>query len=149
MDRMLRLVLCALVLAPFAASPAHAQPGGHPSTLPLNGSATLPLTGQATRVHLLGQVEFYSLALYAAGTVDRARLRSDDVAKVLRIEVRFKEDFRRAIAIDWRRELIPALEPAAIEHLRQAFAPLQAGDVVLVEYLPGKGTTLRVNKSVA
>lgn len=43
---------------------------------------------------------------------------------------------------------MPRLIPAATEHLSQTFAPLTRGDVVLVEYLPGRGTTLRVNKTV-
>jgi Chalcone isomerase-like len=33
--------------------------------------------------------------------------------------------------------------------LRGAFAPLRYGDVVLVEYVPIKGTTVRINRGVA
>jgi hypothetical protein len=33
--------------------------------------------------------------------------------------------------------------------LRGVFAPLLSGDVVLVEYAPGRGTTVRVNRGVA
>ena len=53
------------------------------------------------------------------------------------------------MSFDWRRELIPTVEPAAAVHLKGTFAPLQYGDVVLIEYLPQKGTTVRVNRAVA
>jgi hypothetical protein len=45
--------------------------------------------------------------------------------------------------------LIPALEPAAIAQLRATFAALRYGDVVLIEYAPAKGTSIRINKAVA
>lgn len=147
-NAMIRLVLSALLVAPLVASPVRAQPAGHPPNLMLDGAA-VSRAGEAARTHLLGLVEFYSVALYAGTPVERARLLSADAPKALRIEIRYKDDFRRSIAVDWRHELIPRLEPAAIEHLRQAFAPLQAGDVVLIDYVPGKGTTVRVNKAVA
>jgi hypothetical protein len=41
------------------------------------------------------------------------------------------------------------LEPAATAHLRGTFAPLRNGDIVLVEYVPTKGTTVRINRGVA
>jgi hypothetical protein len=95
-------------------------------------------------------VDFYSLAIYVEPSMlDRAHLLSSDVSKALRIEVRYKDDLRRRVSIDWRRELVPTLEPAAAAHLQGTFAPLQHGDVVLIEYVPGKGTALRVNKAVA
>ena len=74
--------------------------------------------------------------------------RSPDVAKALRIEITYEEDFRRQLTIDWQRELVPPLNLAAIEHLRQTFAPLKRGDVVQIEYTPSKGATLRVNRAV-
>lgn len=139
--------LWAVVIAAFVPLAAHAQPNEHPSSLAAEGS-TLSRVGQATRVHLLGAVELYSLALYVEGsTLDRARLVSPEVAKALRIEVRYEEDLRRRLAVDWRRELIPRLEADATEHLGGTFASLREGHFVLIEYVPGKGTTIRVNKS--
>lgn len=146
---MSRSTVSALVVAATFALSAGAQPSGHPATITLDADAHLPRTAQAARIHLLGLVELYSVALYsAAPTVDRASLVSPDAPKALRIEIAFKDDLRRQVAVDWRTELIPRLIPAATEHLGQTFAPLTRGDVVLVEYLPGRGTTLRVNKTV-
>jgi hypothetical protein len=146
---MLRNSVAGLVLASTFALPAGAQPTGHPATITGDAAAPLPRIAQAARVHLLGVVELYSLALYSdAPTVDRALLVSPDAPKALRIEIRFKDDLRRQVAVDWRSELIPRLIPLALEHLSQTFAPLTRGDVVLIDYLPGRGTTLRVNKTV-
>lgn len=146
---MIRSSAIALVIATTVALSAGAQPAGHPATISVDAAPPLPRIAQAARVHLFGLVELYSLALYSdAPTVDRAHLVSPDAPKVLRIEIRFKDDLRRQVAVDWRSELIPRLIPSASEHLRQTFAPLTQGDVVLVEYLPARGTTLHVNKAV-
>lgn len=57
---------------------------------------------------------------------------------------------RRRVPTEWRRELVPPLEPsAAATHLLGTFAPLRAGDVVLNDYVPARGTVVRVNKAVA
>jgi hypothetical protein len=101
------------------------------------------------RVHLLGLTDLYGLALYVGGSTSRENLLSPDVPKVLRIQVIYEEDPRNRIGLDWRGELVPRLESAATAHLRGSFAPLRGGDVVLIEYVPGKGTTVRVNKAVA
>ena len=68
---------------------------------------------------------------------------------MLRIDVTYREDVLRPMALDWRRELVPPLEAAGVAHLRGVFAPLQYGDSVQIEYVPAKGTTVRVNKGVA
>lgn len=78
-----------------------------------------------------------------------ARLASADVAKALRIDVTYDDDLRRRVVLDWRRELVPPLEPQAVAHLRGSFAPLRQGDVVQIEYVPDKGTSVRVNRAVA
>ena len=138
----------ALVL--LVAGVARAQGAAHPPTHTPDGGAPLPLAGQATRAHFLGSVELYGLAVYAeSGRVDPTQLAAANGAKTLRIEIAYKDDLRRRMPIDWRRELIPALESPAIASLRSTFAPLQHGDVVLIEYVPNKGTSVRVNKSVA
>jgi hypothetical protein len=56
---------------------------------------------------------------------------------------------RRRLPFDWRGELVPPLEPGATAHLRGVFTPLFEDDIVLVEYAPGRGTTVRVNRGVA
>jgi hypothetical protein len=149
---MLRFMVCVCALAvasSIAAVTARAQSADPPPAVTAAGAASMPLAGQATRVHLLGLVEIYTLAVYMdAPLSDRARLLSSDVPKALRIEIRYNDDLPLQVPTDWRRELVPPLNPAAIAHLRGTFAPLKRGDVVSVEYVPGKGTTARVNKAV-
>ena len=147
---MRRSLSYATALVLLVTSLARAQGGIHPATHAPEGGAPLPLAGQAKRVHFLGTAELYSLAVYAeSGPVDISQLASPNTAKALRIEIVYDNDLRRRMPIDWRRELIPALEIAATVSLRGTFAPLQHGDVVLIEYVPRKGTSVRVNKSVA
>jgi hypothetical protein len=143
---MVRLNLCVACLVLLLAGPAGAQEG-HPPAITPEGES-IPLAGQARRTHLLGAVEFYDIALYAS-TADRAHLLSPDVPKALRIEVTHEDDLHRRVTLDWRRELVPLVELPAAAHLRGSFAPLQQGDVVLIAYVPGKGTTVRVNKGLA
>jgi hypothetical protein len=127
---------------------AHAL-GDHPSSLDLDGRS-LPLAGQAVRTHLLGSRPLYTLALYAPDTPPAfERLADPDVPKALRIEVTFEEDLQRRPVVDWRRELVPSLEPDASAHLRRSFSGLRHGDVVQIEYVPGSGTAVRVNRTVA
>jgi hypothetical protein len=132
---------------------ATAAPDGRKARLPeqiaVDGGNPLRIEGHAHRTHLLGTIDLYTLGLYSDGPIDRARLASVDVAKVLRIEVTYEDDLQRRVALDWRRELIPALEPRAEAHLRGAFAPLRRGDTVQIEYVPEKGTSVRVNRAVS
>jgi hypothetical protein len=146
---MFRTSAYALVIATSLAAHTLAQSAEHPQSMAPEGGASIPRAGEATRVHLLGLVDLYGLALYVAGSATREHLLSPDVPKVLRIQVIYEEDPRSRIGIDWRGELVPKLESAAAAHLRGTFAPLRRGDVVLIEYVPGNGTTVRVNKAVA
>jgi hypothetical protein len=99
---------------------------------------------------LLGAVDLYTIALYASPPFGRAEMLSPDVAKALRIQITYEPDLRRPALVDWQRELVPRLQsPAAVAQLRGMFAGLRRDDVVLIEYVPGKGTALRVNKLVA
>lgn len=124
--------------------------GGPPPAIALDGVPSVPLAGQARRTHLLGTVELYSIAVYVEGPVrDLAHLSSPDVPKALRIEVTYAEDLRRRMTINWRGELIPPLDAAAVTQLRGTFGGLNQGDVVVVDYTPAKGTAVRVNKAVA
>jgi hypothetical protein len=63
--------------------------------------------------------------------------------------VTYVEDLRRSMPLDWRRELEPLFEPAGTAHLRGTFAPLQHGDVIQIDYVPRRGTSIRVNARVA
>jgi hypothetical protein len=145
----MRSVIVSIAIIFAATSSAIGQPA-HPQSLTPEGGSALSLAAQARRTHLLGSVDLYVLAVYTDGDrLDPVNLASASAAKVLRIEILFKENIRRPIAIDWRRELVPTLEQQGAAHLRGTFAPVRQGDVVLVEYVPEKGTTVRVNKAVA
>jgi hypothetical protein len=141
--------ILALALALAAGLSASAQPQQPPSTLQPDGSPPLVGAGQAKRVQLLGLVELYTLTLYLPDATDRGRMASPDTPKALRIDVNYDPDLRPRIVTDWRRELVPTLDAQAMTHLRGVFAPLRAGDVVLIFYVPNKGTTVRINRSVA
>ena len=138
----------ALIMALTIAAPPRAQEPAHPQTMTPFGSAPINLASQARRTHLLGVVDLYSVALYVSETTARAHMLSADTAKALHIAIMYEQDLRRTISLDWRRELIPPLEPAARAQLAGALAPLVRGDVVAVEYAPGRGTSIRINKNV-
>jgi chalcone isomerase-like protein len=145
-----RQLVCALALLLSAALSVDAQSIEHPPTLTPEGGAAVPKVSEARRVDLLGAVELYSVALYAEGAaVEIGRLISPDSTKALRIAIGFKEELNRRVSFDWRRELVPRLESGAAAHLYGAMASVRQGDVVLIEYAPGKGTTVRVNRTVA
>lgn len=141
-------VLSCVLSWSVAVLPASAQNLEQPPTLSVNRSATLPRAAEASRFDLIGTVPLYSVAVYAE-RLDRAQLASPDVAKALRIVVTFKEDLRRTIRVDWRRELIPRLEPSGQTALQGLIAPLQQGDTILVEYTRQRGTTISVDTGVA
>ena len=139
----------ALGLVVLVSAPAHAQLAQPPSVA-LEGGDSLPLAAHATRAHYLGSVDLYDVAVYAGGAIsDAARLVSPETPKAIRILVLFQPDLQRRMVLDWQRELIPAIEPDAAAILRGKFAPIVRGDVVSIEYAPGKGTSVRVNKGVA
>jgi hypothetical protein len=147
---MLRPLLVSWSLAVLSAAvPLQAQRGSPPAEVAVNGAGALPLAAHASRSYLLGTVDVYDLGVYVAGAMSRAHLSSPDVAKALRIEVTYVEDLHRSMPIDWRREFEPILEPAGTAHLRGTFAPLQHGDVVQIEYVPRRGTSIRVNGRTA
>ena len=147
---MFRSVACTLTIVSICAMPLPAQSVEQPPAVTLAGGQSLPKSAEAIRTVELGVVELYGIAIYAdASPPNRAQLASPSTPKVLRIAVAYKDDLRRRASFDWRSELIPIVEPAAAVHLKGTFAPLQHGDVVLIEYVPERGTTVRVNRSVA
>lgn len=127
------------------------QSAGQPRTLTPEDGRSLPRAGEATRHTLLGAVDLYSVAIYAdAALTDAARLRSPEVAKAMRIVVLTDDrDLGIRVQTDWWRELVPRLQPDAMAQLQSTFSTLRHGDVVLVEYVPGRGTRLRVDEIVA
>jgi hypothetical protein len=119
-----------------------------PPTITQAGTSPLVLVGHAMRTHLAGIEDLYSIALYTKAPFDREDMVSEDFPKTLRIEITYERDWHRP-AVVWHRELVPRLEPAAAVHLDRAFAPLRRGDIVLIEYVPRKGTTVHINRSIA
>ena len=145
-----RTLLSAVLIASALHLQVDTQSVEHPATLLTENNVSLPRAGQAARARLLGQQPIYSVAVYVAGSLsDRDHLASPDVPKILRIATTEEEDLYRRVVLDWRQELVPPLEPAEATHLRGAFASLRGGDLVVVEYVPNKGTAVRVNKAVA
>jgi len=142
------MFVMAIVLAAARPGAAQAQTLDHPPALNANGTAALTKAAEAGRVALLGTVPLYSVAIYA-DRLDWAQLGSPDTAKALRILITFKPDLRRSFPVDWRRELVPDLEPSGRTTFLGLITPLQQGDHVVVEYTPQKGTTIRVNNGVA
>ena len=126
--------LASLVLLMFMVPSLCAEHGQVPTTLSVELRSPLTLASQATRRDLLGAVELYTIALYTPeGTVSREILASPDVPKALRIQVSYEETLRRKLALDWRRELVPRLDPAPTAHIQNSFAPIQHGDTIIVE----------------
>lgn len=139
----------ALAIAAVASSVlAHAQDLEHPKSLGSGGYSPVVLLGQATRT-LVGGEALYTIALYEDAAFDRRQLSSPEVAKALRIAVEYTHDWRRPPLINWQQELVPRLLSAPIANLRLAFASLQRGDIVLIEYAPRKGTSVHINRSIA
>jgi hypothetical protein len=138
------------ILLLLMTSLAQAQSANLPTTFAPEGAPALPLAGQATRAHLLGTVDLYDVAVYAEAPLrERSRLVSPQTGKAILIAITYENTLRRQVTIDWRRELIPPLDGRAITQLRGTFGALQEGDVVVIEYAPGRGTSIRVNKGVA
>lgn len=146
---MSRILVCCLTFVLFAGASPRANDAQPPSELVLDGVGTVPLAGHARRTYLLDTVEAYTIAVYVSGSLNQEHLAAADVSKVLRIGVTYVDDLRRRIPHDWRRELVPPMEAAATAHLSGTFAALRSGDIVLVEYAPRKGSTVRINRAVA
>jgi len=119
-----------------------------PATLTPQGSSPLELVGHASRAHLAGVEDLYSIALYGPAPFDWDAMVSHDAAKALRFEITYERDWRRPPVV-WHRELVPRLEAPGAAHLDRVFAPLRRGDIVSIEYAPRNGTTVRINRSIA
>jgi len=141
-------LLCGVLVGAVAAAPLTAQ-GSHPEALIVDG-INLPVAGQARRAQLLGSVDLYDVAIYAARPLgESTTLASRSVAKAVRVAITFKPDLQSAMAFNWQPELIPAMEPDAVAQMRRILMPLRYGDVLRIDYSPERGTTVRVNKDVA
>ena len=136
-------VVLVAAIAAFAGTPAvHGQ---SPADLRV-GYTPLTRVAEGLRTDQLGGEALYTVAVYAeAAPLDVARLASADTAKALRIEVESDDDPFSPLTRPWRRELVPRLDRAATTHLLAIVGAVRKGDVLLVAYEPGKGTTIRGN----
>jgi len=146
----IRFIVAALLASALA--PHAVAQSGQQLEPRVAGYPVMTRTAEARRVALLGQIDLYTIGLYTDAPIsDIAQLATDDRAKALRIEVRYDSHnlrMRPRIALDWGRELVPSMSPAASATLRGSFAALRAGDVVIVAYAPRRGTTVRVNRQI-
>jgi Chalcone isomerase-like len=114
------------------------------------GYTSLTVVAEGSRKDQPGGEALYSVAVYAeARPLDLAQLATAETAKALRIEVVSDDDPFSPLTRPWRRELVPRLDRAAANHLLAIVGPARKGDVLLVEYEPGKGTTIRGNTLTA
>lgn len=120
-----------------------------PATLSPEDGDPLPLMAEARRAELLGSREVYRLAIYGRMSIrDKADLASPETAKLVRVVVTYDDDLYRRVLVDWSRELTPRIELPAAEVLRARFLSLRKGSVVQIEYVPSKGTTIRIDRAV-
>jgi hypothetical protein len=137
------IVLAAAIVS-FTGTPAVVR-GQSPADVRI-GFATLTRVAEASRTDQLGGEALYTVTVYAEERpLDLAHLARADVAKALRIAVVSDEDPFNPLTRPWRRELVPGLDRAATTHLLAILGAVRKGDVVLVEYEPGRGTTIRGN----
>jgi hypothetical protein len=150
MTRRLSLAPAALALVSATGFAAPAVLHGQSPAEVRAGSTRLTLIGEGTRTDQLGGDALYTVAVYAeAGPLDVARLADAETSKALRIEIVKDDDPFNPLTRPWRRELVPSLDLAAATHLRAITAPARKGDVLMVEYEPGRGTTIRGNTLTA
>ena len=132
----------------FAGTPAALQ-GQSPAEVRV-GYKPLTLVAEGSRTDQLGGEALYTVAVYAESRpLDLAGLAKEDTAKALRIEVVSDDDPFSPLTRPWRRELVPHLDRAATTQLFAIVGSARKGDVLLVEYEPGKGTTIRGNTLTA
>jgi hypothetical protein len=123
---------------------APARAAGHAPERMMVGDSRLTLASQGTRERLF--VNLYRVSLYAPTEApDLNTLHRSGVAKALRIEVLYGGDMPESIPSGWKEELLPRLNEQDLQKLRQAYAHLDEGDVVTVEYAPSTGTRIQVN----
>jgi Chalcone isomerase-like len=149
MNRSSTAVVCCVLFLPTVTVSPRAQAPDAPSTISLEDGTSLTLLAEARRSDFLGSLELYQLAIYGRTSIrDSAWLASPDNPKALRVVITYDDDLHRRAVADWTRELVPRVEPGAAEQLRARFLALQKGTVVSVEYIPSRGTTIRVDRAV-
>lgn len=108
------------------------------------GGHELSLAGQGERRKWF--VRLYDVGFYiphgrpiAAAAVDIT------IPKAFRIQITYGGKPPAEIPRRWKEHLLPPLDPSQAFALHAMYSRLQAGDVVMVDYLPGEGTQLSRN----
>jgi hypothetical protein len=149
----LRIAL-ALTAALLAAPAAARGVGGAdiPEQARVAGVAEpLRLNGAGVRRKLL--FALYAIGLYLpAPESDAARVLALDGPRRVVMRILYKELSREQLVAAWNEAFAAnhspaelALLQAHIDRFNAAFESLRAGDTVLIDYLPGKGTRLEIN----
>jgi hypothetical protein len=143
LPHVLHVLVCWLVAV--AALAAEVTVGGvsFPESMAVDGH---PLGLNGAGVHATWGVHLYAIALYLpTRSADIPAIYEDDVPKAFRIEVLHSGWGPHAVPEQWQAELYPQLTPEAAARLKEAYAALTKGDVIVIAYVPGVGTRIRVN----
>ena len=138
----LRALLAALVLCAAApAAAAEPQSAALPGVSPQN----LALAGCAARRFLVFPV--YDLRLYTARRPLTETIAFDPAApKIVELEVTYPGNVPGSMPKAWRARFEERRLPAAlIADLDRLYQNLKGGDVLSIEYRPGRGSVVRLN----
>jgi hypothetical protein len=143
LPHVLHSVLGGLLAAAAIAAAVTVGGVSFPESLAVDGHR-LGLNGAG--VHATWGVHLYAIALYLpTRSADLPAIREDDVPKAFRIEVLHSGWGPHAVPEQWQAELYPQLTPEAAARLKEAYAALTKGDVLVIAYVPAVGTHIRVN----
>jgi len=137
-----RALLAALALC-LAAPAAAVEPQS--AALPGAGAPKLALAGCAARRFLLFPV--YDLRLYLAQRpVSEAAAFDPTAPKAVELEVTYPGNVPGSMPGPWRKRFEERrLSPALIADLDRLYQNLKGGDVLAIEYRPGRGSVVRLN----
>lgn len=103
----------------------------------------LQLTGQGR--HVESWIVVYGLALYLPGrTASVEEFRSADVPVVLRIEIS-SDLLPDTLPQAWKDAIRREIDDADFVRLRDVYATLQSGNIVLITYLPAQGSSIAID----
>ncbi len=143
LPQVLHVLGCGLLAAAVIAAAVTVGGVSFPESMTVDGHL-LVLNGSG--VHAYWGVHLYAIALYLpTRNMDIAAIREDDAPKAFRIEVLHSGWGSHTVPEQWQAELYPQLTPEATARLKDAYAALTKGDVIVIAYVPGVGTHIRVN----
>lgn len=139
-----RTILLALVLG--AGAPAAAMEPQVAAT-PNAGAGGLNLAGCAARRFFL--LDVYRLRLYLPQPPAAETVAFDPrQPKTVELEITYPGNIPGDMPGDWRARFQETLPPAMVADLRSLYQNLRGGDVLSIEYRPGRGSLVRLNGAV-